>query len=160
MVEWDGQHRHTHRYMQQEGFRRHTSERVYRESTGVPGRFRRTILWYLEHMDRNVPGHPDPLTLDRTIDRLTDRWVRTLASGQEQSMVRSFVNRNRQDLRNAVLGTEEERGAFRRDAIKAIKEEDDGYPCRSSMTPPILVTGVYRRPGSQASRSRLRSPCP
>ena len=26
LVEWDGQHRHTHRYMQQEGFRRHTTE--------------------------------------------------------------------------------------------------------------------------------------
>jgi predicted nucleic acid-binding protein len=55
LVEWDGQHRHTHRYMQQEGFRRHTSERVHRECTGVLGRLRRTVLQYLEYMERNLP---------------------------------------------------------------------------------------------------------
>lgn len=55
LVEWDGQHRHTHRYMQQEGFRRHTSERVHRECTGVLGRLRRTVPQYLEYMERNLP---------------------------------------------------------------------------------------------------------
>jgi len=59
-------------YMQQEGFWRHTSERIYRECTGVPGRFRRTILQYLE---QNLPAYPDPLTLDRTIDRNPDSFL-------------------------------------------------------------------------------------
>ncbi|WP_155937397.1 hypothetical protein [Methanoculleus sp. MH98A] len=59
--------------------------------------------------------------LDRTIDRLTDLWVQTLASGRERSVIRSYVNRNRQDLRNSALGTEEERRAFRQDVIEAAK---------------------------------------
>lgn len=140
LVEWDGQHRHTHRYMRQEGFRRHTSERVYRECTGVLGRFRRTILGYLEHMDRNFLGHPDPLTLDRTIDRLTDRRVRTLASEREQNVVRSFVRRNWEDLRNSALGTEEKRRAFRRDVIRAIKGALDSLDrdCRDDPSAPVL----------------------
>jgi hypothetical protein len=37
LVEWDGQHRHTHRYMQQEGVRRHTTERVYLCRAHRPG---------------------------------------------------------------------------------------------------------------------------
>lgn len=41
LVEWDGQHRCTYRYMQQEGFRRHTSKRVYAECAGSGGRFKR-----------------------------------------------------------------------------------------------------------------------
>jgi len=69
LTEWDGQHSRAHRYMQQEGFRRHTSERVYCECTGVLGRFRRTILQYLKYLEQNLPAYPDPLTLDRTIDR-------------------------------------------------------------------------------------------
>jgi len=153
LVEWDGQHRHTHCYMQQEGFRRHTSERVYRECTGVLGRFRRTILRYLEHMDRNFPGHPDPLTLDRTIDRLTERWVRKLASGREQNVIRSFVSRNRQDLRNSALGTEEERRAFRRDAIEAIKGALASLDrdCRDDPAAPVLCHTCC--PGDYAAHS-------
>lgn len=121
LVEWDAQHRHTHHYMQREGFRRHTSERVHHECTGVLGRFRRTVLRYLEYMEQNLPAHPDPLALDRTIDRLTDRLVESLASERERSTLRSFVRRNREDIRNMVLGTEEERRAFRRDVIGAVK---------------------------------------
>jgi hypothetical protein len=140
LVEWDGQHRHTHRYMQQEGFRRHTSERVHRECTGVLGRFRRTILQYLEYMERNLPPYPDPLTLDRTIDRLTDRRVESLASRQEQRALRSFVRKNREDFRNAVLGTEEERQAFRRDMIGAVKGALDSLDrdCRDDPSAPVL----------------------
>ena len=37
LTEWDGQHYRARRYMQQEGFLRHTSERVHRECTGVLG---------------------------------------------------------------------------------------------------------------------------
>ncbi|NLA32224.1 MAG: hypothetical protein GX880_10475 [Methanomicrobiales archaeon] len=121
LTEWDGQHSRAHRYMQQEGFRRHTSERVYRECTGVLGRFRRTILQYLKYLEQNLPAYPDPLALDQTIDRLTERRMRALSSNREQSVLRSFVRGNMEDLRNAALGTEEERRAFRRDVIDAIK---------------------------------------
>lgn len=140
LVEWDGQHRRTHRYMQQEGFRRHTSERVHRECTGVFGRFRRTVLQYLEYMERNLPACPDPLTLDRTIDRLTDRRVESLASRQERGALRSFVRKNREDFRNAVLGTEEERQAFRRDVIGAVKGalESLDRDCRDDPAAPVL----------------------
>ncbi len=140
LVEWDGQHRHTHRYMQKEGFRRHTSERVHRECTGVLGRLRRTILQYLEYMERNLPPYPDPLTLDRTIGRLTGRRVRLLASKREQSALLSFVRKNREELRNAVLGTEEERQAFRRDAIGAVKGALASLDrdCRDEPSAPVL----------------------
>ncbi len=121
LVEWDGQHRCTYRYMQQEGFRRHTSKCVYAECADVLGRFRRTVLQYLEYVEQSIPGHPDPLTLDQTIDRLTGRRMRMLASKREQNVLRSFVRRNKEDLRNAMLGTEEGWRAFRRDVIRAIK---------------------------------------
>lgn len=140
LTEWDGQHYRARRYMQQEGFLRHTSERVHRECTGVLGRFRRTILQYLEYLGQNLPAHPDPLALDRTIDRLTDRRVRSLASGREQNVLRSFVRGNREDLRNAALGTEEERRAFRRDAINAVKGalESLDRDCRDDPTAPVF----------------------
>lgn len=107
---------------------------------GVLGRFRRTILQYLEYLGRNLPAHPDPLALDRTIDRLTDRRVRSLASGREQNVLRSFVRGNREDLRNAALGTEEERRAFRRDAINAVKGalESLDRDCRGDPTAPVF----------------------
>ena len=72
-IEWDGQHHHTHRYMQQDGFLRHTSERVYKECTGVFGLFRRTITKYLNYLVKSLPASPDPFTLDRTIQKLTER---------------------------------------------------------------------------------------
>lgn len=139
-AEWDGQYHVAHRYMQQEGFRRHTSERVYRECTGVFGRFRRTVLQYLEYMERNPPAHLDPLTLDRTIDRLTGRRMRSLTSRREQNVLRSFVHRNRDDLRNALLGTEKEWQAFRRDVIDAIKGALDSLDrdCRDDPSAPVL----------------------
>lgn len=107
---------------------------------GVLGRFRRTILQYLEYLGRNLPAHPDPLALDRTIDLLTDRRVRSLASGREQNVLRSFVRGNREDLRNAALGTEEERRAFRRDAINAVKGalESLDRDCRGDPTAPVF----------------------
>ncbi len=123
--------------MQQEGFWRHTSERIYRECTGVPGRFRRTILQYLE---QNLPAYPDPPAFDRTIDRLTERRVRAFSSNREQSVLHSFVRGNMEDLRNAVFGTEEERRAFRRDAIDAIKGtlESLDRDCRDDPTAPVF----------------------
>ena len=135
LTEWDGQHHRAYRYMQHEGFRRHTSERVYRECIGVLGRFRRTILQYLKYLEQNLPAHPDPLALDR----LTGRQVRSLASKREQNALRFFVRGSREDLRNVLLGTEEERRAFRRDVIDAIKgalESLDG-DCRDD--PAALV---------------------
>ncbi len=113
---------------------------VHRECTGVLGRFRRTILQYLEYPGQNLPAHPDPLALDRTIDRLTDRRVRSLPSGREQNVLRSFVRGNREDLRNAALGTEEERQAFRRDAINAVKGalESLDRDCRDDPTAPVF----------------------
>ena len=104
------------------------------------GRFRRTILQYLEYPGQNLPAHPDPLALDRTIDRLTDRRVRSLPSGREQNVLRSFVRGNREDLRNAALGTEEERQAFRRDAINAVKGalESLDRDCRDDPTAPVF----------------------
>lgn len=91
-----GKHYRAHCYMQQEGFWRHTSERVYRECTGVPGRFRRTILQYLE---QNLPAYPDPPALDR----LTERRVRAFSSNREQSVLRSFVRGNMEDLRTSSI---------------------------------------------------------
>lgn len=145
LVEWDGQHHCTYRYMRQEGFRRHTSERVYAECTGVLGRFRRTVLQYLMYMEQNIPGHPDPLTLDQTVDRLTARRVRTLANKREQGALRSFYRRNREDLRNAMLGTEEERRAFRRDVIRAIKGALDSLDqdCRDDPSAPVICHTGY-----------------
>lgn len=140
LTEWDGQHYRTYRYMQQEGFRRHTSERVYRECVGVLGRFRRIILQYLEYLGQNLPASPDPLKLDWTIDRLTERRMRSLVNRREQNVLRSFVRRNREDLRNSALGTEEERRAFRRDVANAIKGalESLDEDCRDDPAAPVL----------------------
>ena len=95
--------------MQQEGFRRHTSERVYHECAGVLSRFRRVVLQYLEYLEQNLPAYPNPLALDQIIDRLASRQMRSLSSKREQNALRSFVRGNKEDLRNALLGTEEER---------------------------------------------------
>lgn len=86
------------------------------------------------------PSCPDPLTLDRTIDRLTGRRVESLASRREQNALRSFVRKNREDFRNAVLGTEEERQAFRRDVIGAVKGALASLDrdCRDEPSAPVL----------------------
>ncbi|NLZ31298.1 MAG: hypothetical protein GX885_11275 [Methanomicrobiales archaeon] len=79
LTEWDGQHYRAYRYMQQEGFRRRTSERVYLECAGVLSRFRRVVLQYLEYLGQNLPAYPDPLALDQIIDRLTSRQMWSLS---------------------------------------------------------------------------------
>lgn len=95
----------------------------------------RRIGWVSED-DPQLPG----VYVDRTIDRLTGRWVQTLASGRERGVVRSFVRRNMGDLRNAMLGTEEERRAFRRDVIGAIKGALGSLDrdCRDDPSAPVL----------------------
>ena len=78
-------------------------------------------MQYLKYLGQNLPAYPDPLALDRTIDRLTSRQMRSLSSKREQNALRSFVSGNREDLRNVLLGTEEEWRAFRRDAIDGVR---------------------------------------
>jgi len=120
-IEWDGQHHHTHRYMQQDGFLRHTSERVYKECTGVFGLFRRTITKYLNYLVKSLPASPDPFTLDRTIQKLTERYTLSLKNEKEKNVLGSFVQQNMDDLRNCALGTEQDRDTFRQEIIDAIK---------------------------------------
>jgi len=36
-------------------------------------------LQYLKYLGQNLPAYPDPLALDRTIDRLTSRQMRSLS---------------------------------------------------------------------------------
>jgi hypothetical protein len=66
--------------------------------------------------------------------------VESLASRQEQNALLSFVRRNTEDLRNAVLGTEEERRAFRRDVIGAVKGALASLDrdCRDDPAAPVL----------------------
>ena len=66
--------------------------------------------------------------------------MESLASRREQNALRSFVRRNTEDLRNAVLGTEEERQAFRRDVIGAVKGALASLDrdCRDEPSAPVL----------------------
>lgn len=139
-INWDGQHHYAYRYMQRKGFRRHTSERVYSECTRVFGRFRRTVLRYLKYMEQNFPAHPNPLTLDRTIDNLTSRLVRSLETRREQDVLKSFVHGNMGDLRNVALGTEEDRRAFGQEVIDVIKAALDSLDrdCRDDPSAPVF----------------------
>ncbi|MDO8842097.1 hypothetical protein [Methanocalculus sp.] len=120
-IGWDGQHHHTHRYLQQDGFLRHTSERVYKECTGVFGLFRRTMTKYLNYLLKSLPASPDPFTLDMTIKRLTKRYILSLNNEKEKNVLTSFVHQNMDDLRNCVLGTENDRETFRQEIIDVIK---------------------------------------
>ncbi|MCP1714259.1 hypothetical protein J2T58_000086 [Methanocalculus alkaliphilus] len=120
-IEWDGQHHHTHRYLQQDGFLRHTSERVYKECTGVFGLFRRTITKYLNYLIKSLPASPNPFTLDMTIKGLTRRYTLSIQNEKEKNVLTSFVHRNMDDLRTCVLGTEKDRETIRQAFIDAIK---------------------------------------
>jgi len=125
----------------------------------VLSRFRRVVLQYLKYLGQNLPAYPDPLALDRTIDRLTSRQMRSLSSKREQNALRSFARGNREDLRNALLEMEEERRAFRRDAIDAIKwalesldrDCQDDPPPPSSATPVALTITMPTSPSRRAA---------
>lgn len=120
-IEWDLQHHHAHRYMRQDGFRRHTSERVYNECYRAFSTFRRVIAKYLNYFGKNLPPNPDPYRLDAIIRKITGQCARSLRDEKEKNVLRSFVQRNMDELRNCILGTEYERDTFKKDVIAAIK---------------------------------------
>lgn len=129
---WDGQHGPTHQYMQLNGVRRHTSERVYKECRGVFGLFRRAITRYLSYLVHHLPASPDPFALDQILQRLTRQYANSLRHEKEKKVVSSFMNQNMVDLRNCLLGTEHDRCTFKHDIIDAIKGaiESLDFDCR------------------------------
>ena len=133
--------------MQQDGFLRHTSERVYKECTGVFGLFRRTITKYLNYLVKSLPASPDPFTLDRTIQKLTERYTLSLKNEKEKNVLGSFVQQNMDDLRNCALGTEQDRDTFRQEIIDAIKSGDRTRIIETSAKHQATILEALKRPG-------------
>jgi len=81
--------------------------------------------------------------------------VRSLSSKREQYALRSFFRGNREDLRNVLLGAEEERRAFRQDVIDAIKWalESLDRDCRDDPAAPTITM-----PTSPSRRAALSMP--
>lgn len=132
-ISWDRQHYDAHRYMQQDGIRRHTSERVHRECTGVFERFRRTTLKIIKKLVDDLPSNPNPFTLEKTIVRLAEQHAKSLKNEKEKQALHSFVRQNMQELRECALQTEQERNTFKQRIIDAIKGalESLDWDCRS-----------------------------
>lgn len=108
--------------MQQDGIQRHTSQRVYKECTGVLGFFRKTIRKYLKGLFIELPGNPDPFNLDRLIKAFTNKHIGSLKSEREKKVLLSFALQNMQDIRDCALGTEEDRTIFKNAVIFTIKQ--------------------------------------